>query len=309
MTATDRTEPTLNASNPLGSVTVHRASDMQSASSTQRPANNGSANPSENPAQDPLAPILLNASKGDPEAWKQIVDLYSRRVYAMARSRLGGSRRTGGNGGSREAAGNVAGGVGGTGLSSPPHRRDAGLGTGDDAAEEITQSVFVTIASKLASGGYTERGKFEPWLFRIAMNRVRDEARRRKRQATPTDPSDLACLTDHAAHQHTSDHASDSDRTQLLSLLRDAMQQLSESDREIIELRHHASMSFKSMADVLDEPVGTLLARHHRALRKLKDLLPASVRSLYESPDQAQMGQSNSQTKGQPNSQTKGAHA
>ncbi|MFN9993980.1 MAG: hypothetical protein ACK54H_11595 [Phycisphaerales bacterium] len=32
-------------------------------------------------------------------------------------------------------------------------------------------------------------------------------------------------------------------------------------------------MSFKQIADLLDEPMGTLLARHHRALKKLKELM------------------------------------
>lgn len=54
------------------------------------------------------------------------------------------------------------------------------------------------------------------------------------------------------------------------------MGQLSESDREIVELRHHGQMNFKDMADLLEEPMGTLLARHHRALRKLKELMEAS---------------------------------
>lgn len=54
------------------------------------------------------------------------------------------------------------------------------------------------------------------------------------------------------------------------------MMELSESDREIIELRHHGGMSFKQMADLLNEPLGTLLARHHRALRKLKELMSES---------------------------------
>ncbi len=52
-----------------------------------------------------------------------------------------------------------------------------------DLAEEITQATFVRIVSKLE--GYVEQGRFEPWLFRIAMNRLRDEMRRRKRQARP----------------------------------------------------------------------------------------------------------------------------
>ena len=56
--------------------------------------------------------------------------------------------------------------------------------------------------------------------------------------------------------------------------LRSALDQLSDADREIIHLRHVSGLSFKEMADVLGSPVGTLLARHHRALKKLRTLLP-----------------------------------
>jgi len=59
----------------------------------------------------------------------------------------------------------------------------------------------------------------------------------------------------------------------MIARLRRAMALLPEADREIVELRHHVGMSFKQMADLLDEPLGTLLARHHRALRKLKMLM------------------------------------
>ena len=50
-----------------------------------------------------------------------------------------------------------------------------------DLAEELTQSVFATLVEKLA--GYTEQGQFEAWIFRVAMNRLRDEMRRRSRHA------------------------------------------------------------------------------------------------------------------------------
>ncbi len=173
---------------------------------------------------------MVAAGKGDERAWKGLIDLYGRRVYALAKSRCGRH----------------------------------------DTAEEITQSVFATLATKIGSasensGAYTEMGRFESWLFRIAMNRIRDEMRRQKRQAEPTDPSrmQLGGMADPAT----------AESEELLSRLRGALGQLSDSDREIVELRHHAGMSFKQMADMLEEPLGTLLARHHRALRKIKDLM------------------------------------
>ena len=35
----------------------------------------------------------------------------------------------------------------------------------------------------------------------------------------------------------------------------------------------NTTISFKQIADISGDPIGTLLARHHRALKKLRDLL------------------------------------
>lgn len=177
-------------------------------------------------AEDEIARLLAAASAGDQTAWREIVNRYSRRVFALAKSRC---RRT-------------------------------------DLAEEVTQSVFATVAVKLGSGGYAERGRFESWLFRVAMNRVRDEMRRLKRHADPTDPTTLGGVTAPTAVESDLE-------PQMLTRLRLAMASLPDMDREIIELRHHGQMSFREIADMLSEPLGTLLARHHRALRKLKQLM------------------------------------
>lgn len=186
---------------------------------------------------DDLPEILAAAGTGDEDAWRRVIDLYARRVYALAKSRC----------------------------------------RSDELAEEITQSVFATVATKLTAAngdGYTEQGRFESWLFRIVMNRVRDEMRRSRRHASPTDPTTLAGMD--GAAVSTDRHADDdADLPADLGALRTAMGRLSESDREIVELRHHAGMSFRQIADLLAEPLGTLLARHHRALKKLREMLLA----------------------------------
>lgn len=170
------------------------------------------------------ANLLAAASKGDARAWESLVAVYARRVFALAKSRC----------------------------------KDATV------AEDITQSVFTTVAEKVGGGEYTEQGRFESWLFRVAMNRVRDHVRRAKRRP---DAPDVAAVERHVAPE--------SDRTDPATLerLRGAMDRLSESDREIVEMRHHGGLSFKQIADILGEPLGTLLARHHRALHKLRDLM------------------------------------
>lgn len=173
-----------------------------------------------------VAGLLAAAARGDESAWREIIARYGRRVYALARSRC---------------------------------RRP-------ELAEEIAQSVFATVATKLIEpgSGYTEQGRFESWLFRVTMNRVRDYVRRAARHATPVDPAAFGGLEARPAAL-----AEDAEVAQL----RLALARLADADREVIELRHHAGLSFKQMSDLLAEPLGTLLARHHRALRKLKQLM------------------------------------
>ena len=135
-----------------------------------------------------------------------------------------------------------------------------------DLAEEITQSTFCTVAAKLAD--YDELGRFEPWLFRIAMNRLRDEMRRRKRHATSVEGDALAGMAGAAPDDPHQDPLNVEDVE--ISRLREAMADLSEADRQVMYLRHSTGLSFRRIGEVLDEPLGTVLARHHRALQRLK---------------------------------------
>lgn len=222
---------------------------------TRQPSRPSDAAAAAQPAD--LTRLLRSAAAGDDEAWRQIVGLYARRVYALARSRL--CPRIGPG----EARSN------GVRRNDKVHSADHLWSRGHDIAEEVTQSVFVTIATKLSSGEYSEQGRFESWLFRVAMNRIRDEARRARRHAQPTDPE---TLDGRAGGDDSGTSSSQSDPDQFIALRR-AMHELSDQDREVIELRHHAGLSFKQIADHLNEPLGTLLARHHRALRKLKEIM------------------------------------
>ena len=184
------------------------------------------------PKKETLERTLHRAAVGDEDAWRIIVESYSARVFGLIRSQCGNA----------------------------------------DLAEEITQSVFCTMAEKIT--GYTESGRFESWLFRIAINRLRDEMRRRKRHARPVEEEKLIGMV--GAIEVESDR--DNDRRQDAGALREAMAQLPEADQRIVYLRHYGELSFKQIADIPDQPLGTVLARQHRALKKLRDLLEGKVR-------------------------------
>ncbi|MAH66849.1 MAG: hypothetical protein CMJ27_10755 [Phycisphaerae bacterium] len=175
---------------------------------------------------DQLAVIVRSAGDGDEAAWRTLVAAYSPRVFALIRAQC----------------------------------RD------EELAEEITQSTFCTIATKLPE--YDEVGRFESWLMRIAMNRLRDEMRRRKRHARPASESTLVGL---AGEVDPPDRADDHGLPE--GDLRTAIERLPDADREILYLRHVGGLSFKQLAEALETPMGTLLARHHRALKKVREML------------------------------------
>ena len=87
------------------------------------------------------------------------------------------------------------------------------------------------------------------------------------------------------ALQVTSDPNAGRAATEEIGALRAAVERLSASDREVIDLRHVGGMSFKEMALHLGEPLGTLLARHHRALAKLRGFLEGTAAEAGRTPE------------------------
>lgn len=141
-----------------------------------------------------------------------------------------------------------------------------------ELSEEIAQNTFVKIVAKLPE--YEDTGRFESWLFRIAMNQLRDEMRRRKRQANPVDfaatpPESIGLSADEDRDRPEAPLVESEEHDDLHR----AIAQLSEADRELIHLRYTAELSYQQIADMLEQPLGTVLARGHRALKKLKALL------------------------------------
>ncbi len=193
-----------------------------------------------------LAQTLRAASSGDGEAWRGLVTAYSGRVFGLLVKQCGDR----------------------------------------DLAEELTQVTFVKLVDQLGAnggeaGGYEEQGRFESWLFRIAMNKLRDEMRRRKRQARPTDMSPAAGKEDAKGSRGVfaasdeqgglgEDPAERLSRAEQVDRLKTAIAGLPEADREVLHLRHTAGLSFAQIAETLEQPLGTVLARGHRALGKLK---------------------------------------
>ena len=180
-----------------------------------------------------LTEVIQAAQAGDPGAFDALVDAYARRVYGFV-FRLTGSRND---------------------------------------AEDLLQEVMLRVVRRL--GEYRHDGRFEAWLFRIAVNLVRDRARRLKTRGDVGSGGD---------HEDGSSFARLPDRrtpapdhhlrlTEQIDELQDALARLPVAEREVIMLRHFSDMSFKDISGLMEAPLGTTLARAHRGLRKLRELM------------------------------------
>ncbi len=143
-------------------------------------------------------------------------------------------------------------------------------------AEDLLGELTVRLVRRL--GSYRHSGRFEPWLFRIAANLVRDRIRRLR--ASPPAMS-LTAQDDEGAP--AADRLAGADSPPDASLLaneagiqvREAMETLDETTRQMILLRHMGGMSFKELAELFECPLGTVLARVHRGLQALRERLGA----------------------------------
>ncbi|MBI5865194.1 MAG: sigma-70 family RNA polymerase sigma factor [Planctomycetes bacterium] len=140
-----------------------------------------------------------------------------------------------------------------------------------DAAEELTQETFLRVVRTIDA--YEDSGRFESWLFRIAANLARDWGRssRRRGNVAWIDATDDAAddVREFVQRVEARPDAQLADR-EARERLAEALGRLPEMDREILLLRHFSELPFQEIADVLGVPLGTALARAHRALERLR---------------------------------------
>lgn len=144
-----------------------------------------------------------------------------------------------------------------------------------ETAEDLLQETFLRVVRTIDS--YVHDGRFEAWLFRIAANLARDHSRQRKRRgATVTldaETDDGGALADSIAAMRDPAPSAALTGAEDAERLSAALAELPAADREILLLRHFSELSFREIAEMLAIPLGTALARAHRALGKLREML------------------------------------
>lgn len=140
-------------------------------------------------------------------------------------------------------------------------------------AEDLTQEAFIKAYKSIAS--FNEEYAFSTWLFKIATNNCIDFFRKRKLKTYSMDET-IKYKDDEIKQEYAApdpDVEYDLVAEERTQIIRDAINQLPEKYRIVIELRHQKEHSYEQIAEDLDLPLGTIKARIFRAREMLNKSL------------------------------------
>lgn len=135
-----------------------------------------------------------------------------------------------------------------------------------EQAEDITQEVFLKIWKNLKK--FDQKKDFKPWIFQIARNTSIDYLRKKKSIPFSKFENEKGqnILLDNMASPDSNLIEKLSDKRVLASV----MQNLTDKDQKIINLRHRDGMSFKEIAEIFDESINTIKSRYRRILVNMR---------------------------------------
>ena len=134
--------------------------------------------------------------------------------------------------------------------------------TGNTAdSNDLLGELFLKLVEKIRS---FRGGSFEKWLFTVASNIFHDFLRQKYQRKK---------LMDRKVEQSISDGPSHGPDAGLLDRVGEKLAKLDPDTAELLMLRFYGRLSFKELAGMRSEPIGTTLSKVHRGLKKLRELM------------------------------------
>lgn len=132
------------------------------------------------------------------------------------------------------------------------------------AAEDLFQETMIKVWKGIKS--YSEQNKFSSWLFSIAHHVAMDYLR--SSSIRKTSPIDDTYEFSDGTNPHKKFEEKES-----YNMIMDAVNELPENQKDVFLLRQHGGLSFKEIANELDQPLNTVLSHMHYAVSKIRNKL------------------------------------
>lgn len=130
---------------------------------------------------------------------------------------------------------------------------------------DLCQEVFLRVYR--AGPRYREAGTFSTWLYQIALNVIRDAARRRRHEPAP--------LEDHDPADSQADANEIVLQKEAIQAVTKALAELPEALRLVLVMHHYEGLNFEQIARLTKTPASTLKSRFAVALKQLRARLQA----------------------------------
>ena len=144
-------------------------------------------------------------------------------------------------------------------------------------ADEICQEVFLSVIKNL--GSFAGESQFQTWLFRIAVNKARDYREKRMAAKRGGGQTTISLQAEHPETGQTPDPPAEAPgpdeflmNAESAGLLREALDDLGEPCREIVELRYFGDLSYEELSATLGLNPKTVSSRLSKCLDRLEEI-------------------------------------
>lgn len=136
-----------------------------------------------------------------------------------------------------------------------------------ETAEDLCSKTFLKALDKLETFK-SNRGSFSSWLYKIALNCIKDEYRKSSRYEIVSGVWDIASEDDHTLDAHNRIY---------WEKLKPVFEELPAEKREIVLLRIWDELTFSEIAELTGKTEAACKMSFSRTLAQLKDSVPFSV--------------------------------
>lgn len=134
-------------------------------------------------------------------------------------------------------------------------------------SEEVTQEVLTEVW-RTATRFDPDKGKASTWILVMAHRRAIDRVRSVQASRDRTERVGIA------QHERDHDHVSEEVETRFEhEAVRTALDELTDLQRQAVELAYYGGMTYREVSELLDTPLGTIKTRIRDGLIRLRDTM------------------------------------